>query len=430
LHVRRTANGAKMLVQTYSSTVNYYASLLFKVSANAAANYMKGGIAFERTGTGTGKLHLLNDIVSDSGNAILSDAKLTIDDTGYVGIGTASPDKLLEISADTDATLRITSTDIPLDVPINLGLIEFYGSSTYAPGAGVKAQIAIVSDSYGDDAHMDFYTSDGTAANNQFRMTIAGGGNVGIGTISPNYQLELSSDSAGKPGAGGLWTIVSDSRLKENIVLADLDRSYEIVKTLPLKHFTWKDSTYTPEQVRDRSSLGWIAEDVQKVFPKAVGVKEFNLLTKTSSGTEQYEEQDYIIETGITTTTEIQVISGTPIQITRTGITENKVMLFDDVEVKDISGNTIYTNKNVETFDASGNTITTVEKAPLIHSVPRMITKTRIKYIQDTIPDCLDLNTGQVYTVMYGALQKTMEMLEDALIKLENALERIDVLEN
>ena len=105
------------------------------------------------------------------------------------------------------------------------------------------------------------------------------------------------------------------------------------------------------------------------------------------------------------------------------GITKNEDQdLFDDIEVKDISGNTVYSDKNVETFDESGNTITSVEKIVLTYPVPRMVTKIRDKYIEKTIPDSLDLNTGQIYAAMYGALQKTMGMLEDAL-------ERIEVLE-
>jgi hypothetical protein len=82
------------------------------------------------------------------------------------------------------------------------------------------------------------------------------GGNVGIGKVDPAYQLELSTDSAGKPTTD-VWTIVSDERIKENIELADLDRCYEIVKELPLKHYRWK--YYTDEQAPDRSMLGWIA---------------------------------------------------------------------------------------------------------------------------------------------------------------------------
>jgi len=96
------------------------------------------------------------------------------------------------------------------------------------------------------------------------------GSNVGIGTKNPGFQLTLSTDSAAKPSTS-TWTVSSDERIKENIVLADVDRCVEIIRAVPLKHYRWKDSVYTFEQVKDRSKLGWIAQDVEKVFPKAVG---------------------------------------------------------------------------------------------------------------------------------------------------------------
>lgn len=97
---------------------------------------------------------------------------------------------------------------------------------------------------------------------------------VGIG-MEPTYQLQLSTDSAGKPGAGGLWTVVSDEHIKKDIELADLDRCYEIVKSVRLKRFGWADGVYTEGEVKDRKNLGWIAQDVQAVFPKSTNTVPF-----------------------------------------------------------------------------------------------------------------------------------------------------------
>ena len=97
---------------------------------------------------------------------------------------------------------------------------------------------------------------------------------VGLGTSAPSYQLQVSTDSAGKPSTS-TWTIVSDERIKEDIELADLDLCYEAIKAIPLKRYKWRDEIYTAEQVTDRRKLGWIAQDVETVFPKAVGTHEF-----------------------------------------------------------------------------------------------------------------------------------------------------------
>jgi hypothetical protein len=102
----------------------------------------------------------------------------------------------------------------------------------------------------------------------------SGGGNVGIGRAPGAFQLHLSADSAAKASTN-TWSVSSDERLKENIILADVDRCIEIIRAIPLKHYRWKDEVYTLEQVKDRSKLGWIAQDVEKVFPKAVGTNVF-----------------------------------------------------------------------------------------------------------------------------------------------------------
>jgi hypothetical protein len=100
-------------------------------------------------------------------------------------------------------------------------------------------------------------------------------GNFGIGTSTPGYRLEIGVDSAAKPSTN-TWTISSDIRLKDNIAEANYDTCYDIVKNLPLKRYTWKQDVYTDEQVADRSKLGWIAQDVETVFPKAVAISPFS----------------------------------------------------------------------------------------------------------------------------------------------------------
>jgi hypothetical protein len=98
-------------------------------------------------------------------------------------------------------------------------------------------------------------------------------GRLGLGTELPNYQLELSTDSAGKPSST-TWVVSSDSRLKENIENANLDLCYNIIKNLNLKKYTWKDNIFDKFQIYDRSKLGWIADEVEEIFPKAVEIKK------------------------------------------------------------------------------------------------------------------------------------------------------------
>lgn len=67
------------------------------------------------------------------------------------------------------------------------------------------------------------------------------------------------------------WTTgISDVRGKEEIEAADLDRCLDTVKALPVKRWKWRD--WVPQI--DRHETGWIADDVEKVFPKSVVIAD------------------------------------------------------------------------------------------------------------------------------------------------------------
>ncbi len=102
-------------------------------------------------------------------------------------------------------------------------------------------------------------------------------GNLGLGTLTPNYQLELSTDNAKKPSTN-TWTITSDSRLKENIENADLNICYNILKNLKLKKYKWKDTMTNYNNIKDKHKLGWIADEVEEYFPKSILIKKNNNL--------------------------------------------------------------------------------------------------------------------------------------------------------
>ena len=214
-----------------------------------------------------------------------------------------------------------------------LGSIAFTGSdgSDYVLGSQIASFVDAVPGSGDMPSCLAFATSSDGTTNAAERMRITSSGNVGIGTSSPSYQLQLSTDSAAKPSTS-TWTVSSDERLKENIEAADLDICYNAVKSIPLKRYKWKDEIYSAEQVADRSKIGWIAQDVQAVFPKAVGQHKF---------------------------------------------------VYNQVK------------------DEEGNIVS-----------------------EDSIDDCLSLNSDQLYAALFGAVQKLMgevESLQDRIAELESA---------
>ena len=203
-------------------------------------------------------------------------SRLVIDTSGKVGIGTTAPQAQLQvldqikISDSTQAQGSLQLGD-GASTSFNVGLARWNGS-TNAPGA---AGLGYFSQGTGNSGGHYFYTGDAVAGSQTIRATIDPSGRLLVGVIaSPAHQLQVATDSAGKPSTN-TWTIVSDERIKEDIELADLSLCYQAVKDIPLKRYKWKDTVYTEEQVHDRHKLGWISQDVKAVFPKAVRISEF-----------------------------------------------------------------------------------------------------------------------------------------------------------
>lgn len=375
--VTSTWTQIKAFLKTYFDTVyNAITNLTFTVLS----------IGFSIAGGTTSKTLTVDETVAMSSKA----PKESPSFTGNVGIGTTAP----------TAKLHIGSLGSIADKTYNantLGegiLMNFYENSTDNTRYADIAALGYKNDSVGGST-MRFFTNPVNSYDAVARMVIDRTGNVGIGT-TPTYQLQLSTDSAGKPSTN-TWTIVSDERLKKDIQLANLDRCYEIIKTLPLKRFTWKDDVYTTEQVRDRSKLGWISQDVATLFPKAVDVKKFEKVP-VEDGVEEYEEQDFEMETIKEKVIEVQ--DGIPTQIER--MVERKKPLFKDVVV----------------VNETGKPVLGKDGKPLTYPVPIMVKKTRPKTKVETIEDCLDLNVDQVYAALYGAVQMLIEKVEALEVKV------------
>ena len=204
--------------------------------------------------------------------------KVRIDVNGNVGIGntaavhslsvngTAYVRNALTMQGGTVAApsgINFTATDPGVLIEKRYGANDRYGIGQYTGGvtrvyaAGGYAPATL---------KLCFATAENTFTD---ALTCVPTGNVGIGTSSPAYQLQLSTDSAAKPTTS-TWTISSDRRVKLNIEDADLDICYDTVKTLPLRRFTY-DANVFPS-VPDRNVVGWVAQEVANVLPKAVSI--------------------------------------------------------------------------------------------------------------------------------------------------------------
>jgi len=304
-----SATQAVSITNTASDTSGNLTGIRLK--QDNVTNVAQGYIGLSSTGNSATRANLIIATPNTSGN---STERLRIDSSGNVGIG-GTPSTLLHLQA-TSPSLRIqaasgnsSAIDFYRTASVNSGQIacESTNSLVFSTntgsalverlridtsgrvGIGTSSPARLLTVDNATNPEIGLYTngtervklSTGGSATSQLvvdlggveRLRIDSSGNVGIG-MTPTAQLELSTDSAKKPSTN-TWTIASDRRLKTNITNADNDRCYEIVKQVPLKRYTWKGEVYSQEQVKDRSKLGWIAQDVEAVFPKAVGTNRF-----------------------------------------------------------------------------------------------------------------------------------------------------------
>jgi hypothetical protein len=97
-------------------------------------------------------------------------------------------------------------------------------------------------------------------------------GNVGIGTATPNYKLhvegQLYAAQGGTSGTGNTsWTTTSDMHVKTNITKASYVKCYNNVNNIELYRFNYKSVL---NNTRDNNQLGFIAQEVEEIFPKSV----------------------------------------------------------------------------------------------------------------------------------------------------------------
>ena len=257
---------------------------------------------------GTNKLHiygsdaglLVGDIFGATDTPIRILGSRSTTDSSYIQLGANAADtgaKLRINRFDTD-DVNIAQCSIYSDLTDAYGEVRLVGSGTGY--AGFKCAYPVANNTTytlpsGDGIASQALTTDGSRNISWANVTIPSGlgvtghsipkfhpttttilessdmyekeGRVGIGDPVPSYQLELSTNSAGKPGSS-LWTVTSDETIKTDV--SDIVGGLDKINALRPVKFKFIDDYRTKHSLEDKYYCNFIAQEVESVMPECV----------------------------------------------------------------------------------------------------------------------------------------------------------------
>ena len=98
---------------------------------------------------------------------------------------------------------------------------------------------------------------------------------ISSSTAGDTDYMRITADGASiyNPTGTPLWSTVSDRRIKENIEKASYDKCYDNINKLELYRFNYIKELHNIN--KDNKQLGYIAQEVEDIFPKAVSTQTF-----------------------------------------------------------------------------------------------------------------------------------------------------------
>jgi|GEM_PF-713614 len=184
-----------------------------------------------------------------------------------VGIGTTTPARTLHVSTGASGGTPNANSDFVLE---SNGAVyqHFLAPSANESGILFGTELSSIRGGvlYNNATDNLLFRSGG----NTTRMTVTAAGNVGIGTSAPGGQFELALNEGRKP-TSNTWTIPSDARLKNVNGFYEKGLA-EIAQLKPIRYnYKNTDKKIFDEKVLNKEAYGFLAQEVQTIFPEAVG---------------------------------------------------------------------------------------------------------------------------------------------------------------
>lgn len=161
--------------------------------------------------------------------------------SGNVGIGTSTPTQKLHIAGNAKLDGNIMVAQGSPSLP---SISSFNGASTglFFPAANTI----------------------GLSVNGMEKLRVDTSGNVGIGTTTPAYALQVNGQVAGTAA----YITSSDLRYKKEINV--ITNPLEKLLTIKGVSYKFRNDEFPESKFSKRRELGVIAQNVEKVFPEAV----------------------------------------------------------------------------------------------------------------------------------------------------------------
>jgi len=213
----------------YASLFQFYnGQILFEHAANGSGTFTQGiGMKTDYNGT----VALGGNIISTAGD--YTGSKMVVLGTGNVGIGTTSPSNTLEVNGSGYLTGNLTAANITATGTLSVSATSTMGSilprtnlsfdlgsaavrwnNLWAGAVNIGTSTwSLLSGSNGELAIYDQAAGGGTE-----RLSVAVGGNIGIGTNNPGTKLTVVSSGNGirnLSGTDGGWSSIGIGRAAE-----------------------------------------------------------------------------------------------------------------------------------------------------------------------------------------------------------------------